>query len=713
MPTGQVQFKDGGINIGSPVSLSGGVAQYTTASLSVATHPITAVYLADGNYAASTSNTINQVVALRVPTQIFVSAPGSAAAGTPISVTVTLEDAGGITVTTYTGTVHFTSTDGAAVLPADYSFTGADAGVHTFATEVTLKTAATQAVTVTDGANPSVHGTSNGIAVSPAPASRFVVTLGPGPVIPGASVSVTALAQDAYGNTATGYTGSVHLTTSDAAGTVAGDYAFTGGDAGSHTFATGATLNTPSTPGSAATEPTVTVTDSGNGSITGTSASIYCGYPGSTYTAIQPSRVLDTRTTDTKNGVFNMGLSGQFVVGTVRTFQVANAPYVAGGSAVAVPAGAIAVTGNLTITSQGSSGGTISLGPKVVSAASSSDPTTEPTSINFIAYENRANNVTVGLSARGTLDAVYRGAAGKRMDLVFDVTGYFLPGLTGNRLTTVSPGRVLDTRPTGQGIIHMDPMTGGVQPFRQQQVRNVKVVGAAGTGWSGPMVPPNATAVTANVTVTMATTNGYVSFGPTMVYNPKTSTTNVNKINARDVYAPDTANGITVALNGSGNLQAVWIGGAGSSANVILDITGYFTQDGAGMAYYPIIPTRMMNSGYGGSPIRGGVHIFSSSEPQNLTLGGVGQIPSDAGGISGNVTLLTPSTAGFVYVGPSPIVWASTSTVNGTVGRGVANGFDVKLSLPSNGRIGVTWCGVPQIHSNVAHVSVDVTGYFK
>ena len=47
-------------------------------------------------------------------------------------VTVTALDAFGNIATGYTGTVHFTSTDGAAALPGNYTFTGGDAGVHTF-----------------------------------------------------------------------------------------------------------------------------------------------------------------------------------------------------------------------------------------------------------------------------------------------------------------------------------------------------------------------------------------------------------------------------------------------------------------------------------------------------------------------------------------------------------------------------------------------------
>jgi adhesin/invasin len=48
---------------------------------------------------------------------------------------------------------------------------------------------------------------------------------------------------DAYGNVVTGYTGTVHFTTSDAKASVPVDYTFTAADNGSHTFPY--TLRTP------------------------------------------------------------------------------------------------------------------------------------------------------------------------------------------------------------------------------------------------------------------------------------------------------------------------------------------------------------------------------------------------------------------------------------------------------------------------------------
>ena len=62
--------------------------------------------------------------------------------------TVTLKDTYGNTATGYRGTVHFTSTDDQAALPANYTFIAGDAGTHSFS--VTFKTTGSQSVTVAD-----------------------------------------------------------------------------------------------------------------------------------------------------------------------------------------------------------------------------------------------------------------------------------------------------------------------------------------------------------------------------------------------------------------------------------------------------------------------------------------------------------------------------------------------------------------------------------
>jgi len=83
----------------------------------------------------------------------MVTTPASTVAGTPFNLTVKALDASGAIVPGYTGTVHFTSSDGSATLPANYTFIAGDNGAHTF-TGVVLATPGSQTITVADIAMP-------------------------------------------------------------------------------------------------------------------------------------------------------------------------------------------------------------------------------------------------------------------------------------------------------------------------------------------------------------------------------------------------------------------------------------------------------------------------------------------------------------------------------------------------------------------------------
>src|SRR5581483_830792 len=187
----------------------------------------------------------------------------SVAAGTAMSVTVTALDQFNNTATGYTGTVHFTSSDAQAVLPANYTFVAGDNGVHTFTNLLTFKTAGSQTVTATDTVTGSITGTSPAVTVTFAAGgtTKLQVTA-PATSAAGSAFSVTVTAQDQFGNTVTNYTGTVHFTTSDGQGTVPANYTFVAGDNGVHTFANGVTLKT-------AGSQTVTATDTVTASITG------------------------------------------------------------------------------------------------------------------------------------------------------------------------------------------------------------------------------------------------------------------------------------------------------------------------------------------------------------------------------------------------------------------------------------------------------------
>src|SRR5262249_28286795 len=85
---------------------------------------------------------VNPVAASR---RVATGSPRSISAGVAGLSTATPTDANGKPVPGYRGPIHSSSSDSQAVLPADYTFTAADNGVHTFS--ATLKTAGTVSLT--------------------------------------------------------------------------------------------------------------------------------------------------------------------------------------------------------------------------------------------------------------------------------------------------------------------------------------------------------------------------------------------------------------------------------------------------------------------------------------------------------------------------------------------------------------------------------------
>jgi hypothetical protein len=125
---------------------------------------------------------------------------------------------------------------------------------------------------------------------------------------------------------------------------------------------------------------------------------------GAKYFPIAPARMLDSRAGN--------GWASKLPAGAPVTFQVAGRS--------GVPLNATAVTGNITVVNE-TGGWAAFLGP---------DPTSSPTTstINFNTGDVKGNGLTVALHAgTGALSATYISNGGNTTDLVFDVTGYFVP----------------------------------------------------------------------------------------------------------------------------------------------------------------------------------------------------------------------------------------------------------------------------------------------
>jgi spore germination protein YaaH len=401
-------------------------------------------------------------------------------------------------------------------------------------------------------------------------------------------------------------------------------------------------------------------TNNGNGDLTAAVAAAF-EVRGTTYNTVAPARILDSRR--------SLGLSGKFSSHVARTFQVTGA----GG----VPSNASAVTGNLTVTQQ-TAGGYLFVGPAAVNNPTSS-------TLNFPVGDDRANAVTVALSTLGTLSVTYVASAlGQTADVIFDVTGYFTPETTGATYHALSPARVLDSRDG----------TGGLSgPLSSHVARTFQVSGAGG-------VPVNAIAVTGNLTVARQTAGGYLFIGPTATNDPTSSTLNFPT-------GDDRANAATVALGTGGTLSVTYVAAtSGPTAQVIFDVTGYFTPDTTGGTYVPLNPARILDTrnGTGGLPGAFGSHVACAFQ-----VAGAGGVPGNATAVTGNLTVTRQTAGGYLFMGPAPMNNPTTSTLNFPVGDDRANAVAVALGI--GGRLSVTY--VASSTGPTAHVIFDVTGYFQ
>ena len=118
-PTGSVQFKDNGTNLGSAVALNGsGVATVSTSSLSVGSHTITAEYGGAAGFVASTGTLAGGQVVRPIPTLSVndVSIVEGDAGTKSLTFTITLSAASNLTVS-----VDFATGDATATAGSDYA----------------------------------------------------------------------------------------------------------------------------------------------------------------------------------------------------------------------------------------------------------------------------------------------------------------------------------------------------------------------------------------------------------------------------------------------------------------------------------------------------------------------------------------------------------------------------------------------------------------
>jgi hypothetical protein len=182
--------------------------------------------------------------------------------------------------------------------------------------------------------------------------------------------------------------------------------------------------------------------------------------------------------------------------------------------------------------------------------------------------------------------------------------------------------------------------------------------------------------------------------------NPTSSTLNFP-------LGDDRANAVTVALGAGGTLSVTYAAPTlGQTAQVIFDVTGYFTPDASGAVFVPLTPTRILDSRDGTGGLLG---AFSSHVARTfVVIGGISGVPSGATAVTGNLTVTGQTSFGYLSIGPVAQNNPTSSTLNFPLNDDRANAVAVALS--GGGTLSVTYAA-PTLGST-AQVIFDVTGYF-
>lgn len=283
--------------------------------------------------------------------------------------------------------------------------------------------------------------------------------------------------------------------------------------------------------------------------------------------------------------------------------------------------------------------------------------------LNFTTSSTRGNGAVVQLGNDGALKVLVNVAA----HVVVDVTGAFVPvdgPVAAGRFVPITPTRLLDTRDDGGRLA---PYSSRVVPLPDG-------------------VPPDAAAVAINVATTETLGAGFFAAYPTGTGLPLSAVLNADAANQTR------AAGVIVPVN-EGGFEVF----SQRGEHVIVDITGYFSGDGADTSevglFVPIPPARLVDSRLGGKSVfRGGTLIL---DPTPLV--------GPASAVVGNWTVTASTAAGFVSVYPAftPRPLVSTTNVeraNSTVGS---------MAIPP-----VTEVGIAVYLQPGGHLVADLFGWF-
>jgi hypothetical protein len=371
----------------------------------------------------------------------------------------------------------------------------------------------------------------------------------------------------------------------------------------------------------------------------------------SAYTAVNPTRVMDTRT---GSGIVGAGNT----LGPAASFSLVVAPNATAG----VPANATAVVMNVTATDT-TAASYLTVYPTLDSLPFASN-------LNWVAGYTVPNLVTVQPGSGGAVTFYNKFGS---VDVIADIAGYFAPpsGSAGGEVGTGFPQRLVDTR-AGSGHLGAGSAIGPAATATYQVTGNA---GVPATGVS---------AVILNSTVTNTTAASFLTL---WAGAPATRNTVSND---NWVAGWTRANRVIVPVSSTGSISVYNQFG---SVDVILDVNGYFTDSTASGKLFTSV-----------SPIRLADHTaLGPNSSFNLSVGGVAGVPVGASAAILDAVVSETTAPSFLTASPSPGV-SSTSDINWVAGQ--VNPNLTVTTLGTGGQVNFY-----NSAGNV-NVSVDLEGYF-
>ncbi len=367
------------------------------------------------------------------------------------------------------------------------------------------------------------------------------------------------------------------------------------------------------------------------------------------FVPVTPCRIADTRNA---SGAFGGPLvSGQ----SSRDFAIPN-------SACGIPATAQAYSLNVTAVPNGP------LGYVTVWPSGQSQPLVS--TLNSPDGRVKANAAIVPAGNGGAISVF----ASNDTNVVLDVDGYFVPATSNSALAfypLTTPCRVADTRnATG-------PLGGPFMPAGQD--RTFPVLS------SSCNVPSNAQAYSLNFTAVPRTALGYLTTWPTGQTQPLVSTLN----------APTgtvTANAAIVPAGSNGAIDVF----VTNDTDLVIDIDGYFAAPGTGgLSLYNLQPCRVLDTRNQGS------------QPVSATLavnvaGSTCGVSASAQAYVLNATVVPPGPLGYLSLWPNGGTQPLVSTLNALDGAITSN---MAIIQTTNGSINAG-------PSNPTHLVLDISSFF-